>query len=82
MPMTVQTPFEILASEQETINPAILLAEELMRRNVAELLSSEEIKNAENVLEHGTEEIKTIDLHKAAFLKCAPTSAANIPHSF
>lgn len=76
------TPFEILASEPETINPAIILAEELMRRNVAELLNAEEIRNAENVLEFGTQEIKTIDLHKAAFLKCTPTSAANIPHGF
>ncbi|MFZ1700892.1 MAG: hypothetical protein WBO10_12550 [Pyrinomonadaceae bacterium] len=80
--MTVQTPFEILDSESEMINPAIILAEELMRRNVAELLSSEEIKNAENVLEHGTEEIKTIDLHKAAFLKCTPTAAACTPLGF
>lgn len=80
--MTPETPFEILASESETINPAIILAEELMRRNVAELLSAEEIKNAESVLEHGTEEIKTIDLHKATFLKCNPTSAASIPNGF
>jgi len=80
--MTTQTAFEILASEPETINPAIILAEELMRRNVAELLSAEEVRNAENVLEHGTEEIKTIDLHKAAFLKCTRTSAASIPPGF
>lgn len=80
--MTAQTPFEILDSEPETINPAILLAEELMRRKAADLLSVEEIRNAESVLELGTQEIKTIELHKTAFLKCNPTSAANIPHGF
>lgn len=80
--MTAQTPFEILDSEPEMINPAILLAEELMRRRAADLLSVEEIRNAEKVLELGTQEIKTIELHNAAFLKCNPTSAANIPHGF
>lgn len=80
--MTAQTPFDFLVSEPETINPAILLAEELMRRKATNLLSVEEIRSAEKVLELGTDEIKNIELHKAAFLKCNPTSAANIPHGF
>ncbi len=80
--MTGETPVDILASEPETINPAIILADQLMRREVADLLTVAEIKHAEQVLEVGTREIETIERHKAAFLKSPATCAAYIPCGF
>ena len=35
------TPFEFLCAAKEQINPAILLAEELMRKDIAEILDFE-----------------------------------------
>jgi len=80
--MNEEAPFEILASEPETINPAILLAEDLMRRQAFDLLTVEEVRNAEVVLEIGANEIKQIEQHKAAFLKSPASSGMSIPSGF
>lgn len=78
----MKSPLGALLGEAEQINPAIILADELMRRDVAELLSVEEIARAEKVLEIGSREIETIDRHSKAFLKCPATSVHYIPHGF
>ena len=44
------TPFEILCSEPERINPAILLAEELMRKGIADVLDFADLERAEETL--------------------------------
>lgn len=75
-------PLAILIKEPQQLNPAIILAEELMRRDAAELLSVEEVAAAEKVLEIGASEIQAIEHHKAAFLKSRATSAIYVTHGF
>ncbi len=72
----------ILLGEPEQINPAIILADKLMRRDVAELLSMEEVAEAEQVLDIGAREIEAIDGHRAAFLKSPPSALQYVPRGF
>ncbi len=77
-----ESPLELLRAENEQINPAIILADRLMRRDAAELLSVEEVNEAENILAVGTQEIEVIESHRKAFQK-SPTSAIDyVPIGF
>ena len=80
--MNGKSPLEILLGETEQLNPAIILADELMRRDAAELLSIPEIAKAEKVLEIGAHEIETIEGHRKAFLKSPPTPVRYVPSGF
>ncbi|MBA2377965.1 MAG: hypothetical protein H0V76_00135 [Blastocatellia bacterium] len=80
--MNGKSPLEILIDEKEQINPAIILADELMRRAAAELLSVEDVAKAERVLEIGAREIEVIDVHRKAFLKSQPTPLSYVPYGF
>lgn len=80
--MIGESPFKILLGETEQINPAIILADELMRRDAADLLSVAEVIKAEKVIEIGTCEIETIDGHRKAFLKSPPTPIRYVPCGF
>lgn len=80
--MNGQSPLEVLLGESEQINPAIILADELMRRDAAELLTVAEIAQAEKVLEVGAREIETIDGHRKAFLKSPATPIRYVPCGF
>lgn len=80
--MKHETPFETLAAEPEAINPAILLADKLMRRKAVHVLTVAEIIDAEKVLEAGTDEIRTVERHKDVFVKTAPASGSQIPVGF
>ena len=80
--MKVDSPLEILLGEMEQLNPAIILADELMRRDAATLLSVAEIAKAEKVLEIGAREIETIEGHRKAFLKSPPTPILYVPRGF
>jgi hypothetical protein len=80
--MRTESPLEILLREIEQINPAIILADELMRRDPGELLSIAEVAKAERVLEIGTREIETIDGHRKAFLKTPPSPTRYLPCGF
>ena len=80
--MNGESPLKILIDENEQINPAIILADELMRRDAAELLSVEDVTRAERVLEIGAREIETIDGHRKAFLKSTPTPLLSVPCGF
>mgnify|MGYP000969664236 CR=1 FL=1 len=75
-------PLTQLRAETEQINPAIILAERLMRRDAAELLSVEEVDEAESVLSFGTQEIEAIESHLKAFLKTPPSAVNYIPVGF
>lgn len=81
--MTVDdSPIQLLRDEDERINPAIILADRLMRRDAEELLTVEEVSEAEQILAIGTQEIEAIEFHHKAFLK-TPASAINyIPLGF
>lgn len=77
-----ESPLELLRAENEQINPAIILAERLMRREVTELLSVEEVNEAENILAIGTEEIEAIESHVTAFQKSTASAIDYVPIGF
>lgn len=77
-----ESPLELLRAETEQINPAIILAERLMRREAAELLTVEEVEEAEYVLTIGTQEIEAIESHRKAFQKSQATSIDYVPVGF
>jgi hypothetical protein len=77
-----ESPLELLRAANEQINPAIILAERLMRRDTAELLSVEEVNEAENILAIGTQEIETIDSHRKAFQKSPASAIDYVPIGF
>ncbi len=76
------TAFDILCGEAEQVNPAIILAEELMRRDASALLSTDEIENVEHVLQYGSREIEVVERHIVAFAKSPPTPSVYIPCGF
>lgn len=80
--MNGESPLEILIGETEKVNPAILLAEEFMRRDAADLLSAEEIFRAEEILEIGRSEIETVRRQIAAFERSSATPSARLPTGF
>ncbi|MGD9628569.1 MAG: hypothetical protein AB7V18_04945 [Pyrinomonadaceae bacterium] len=76
------SPLQLLRAEDERINPAIILADRLMRQDAEQLLTVEEVSEAEKVLAIGTQEIEAIEVHRKAFLK-TPASAINyVPLGF
>ncbi len=76
------SPLELLRAEDERINPAIILADRLVRRDAERLLTVDEVAEAEKVLGIGTQEIEAIEFHRKAFLK-TPASAINyVPIGF
>ena len=80
--MTRETPLQVLCSEAEQLNPAIILADELMRRDAADVLSTEDIERAELVLQFGAKEIEIVEQHLAAFVRSPAKPAMCIPTGF
>lgn len=80
--MNDEFPLEILIGETEQVNPAILLAEEFMRRDAADLLSAEDVNRSQEVLEEGRMEIETIRRQIAAFVRSSPSPSVQIPTGF
>lgn len=77
-----ESPLESLRAEAEQINPAIILAERLMRREASELLTVEEVNEAENILAIGTQEIEAIEAHRKAFQKSTASAINYVPIGF
>ena len=80
--MKYATAFDMLCREAEQVNPAIILAEELMRRDASALRSTDEIEHAEHVLQYGSREIEVVERHIAAFAKSPPTPSVYTPCGF
>ena len=80
--MDASSPLELLIDEVEQTNPAILLAEEFMRRDAADLLSAEDINRAEEILHIGRTEIDVINGQIAAFARSAASPSARLPIGF
>lgn len=80
--MTCESPLEILMGETEQVNPAILLAEEFMRRDMADVLSAEDIARAEETIYLGQHEIETIKRQLAAFDRTPASASSGIPTGF
>jgi hypothetical protein len=77
-----QTPFEILCAADEQINPAILLAEELMRKDIAEILDFDDLARAEKTLELSRREIESVAGGFEALAKTPALASAQIPIGF
>lgn len=80
--MSDSSPLDLLIGESEKINPAILLAEEFMRRDAADLLSAEDINRAEELLVVGRDEIDTIKRQESALERSPTSPSAGIPVGF
>lgn len=80
--MSIETPTDILCSEPENLNPAIIMADELMRRDAAEPLTPAEIERAEEVLRLGSSEIEVIERHLSAFARSRALPSTQIPSGF
>lgn len=80
--MNDPSPLDILIGETEQVNPAILLAEEFMRRDAADLLSTRDINRAEEILAIGRNEIETIKRQEAAFERSSASPSAGLPVGF
>lgn len=80
--MNLETPLDLLIGETERVNPAILLAEEFMRRDAADLLSADEIDRAAEVLNDGRAEIETIRRQIAAFERSSSSASIHTPTGF
>ncbi|MGB7208422.1 MAG: hypothetical protein WBD27_07170 [Pyrinomonadaceae bacterium] len=76
------SPLEILRSEAEQINPAILLADELVRKDASELLSTEDIELAQTVVTYGRHEIENVQRQLSALISTPASSSAYIPIGF
>lgn len=76
------SPLNLLRDEDERINPAIILAERLMRREATELLTVEEVNEAENILATGTQEVEAIESHRRAFLRTPASAIDYVPVGF
>ena len=77
-----QTPFDILCDEPEEINPAIILAEELMRRDISENLDYENFEAISETLSYSRSEIGKIEQHFAALVKTPGAASSVIPAGF
>lgn len=76
------SPVELLRAEDERINPAIILADRLMRQDAEKLLTVEEVSEAEKVVAIGTQEIDAIEVHRKAFLKTPASAVDYVPLGF
>lgn len=77
-----ESPLALLRAEDERINPAIVLADRLMRRDAGKLLTVEEMREAETILAEGTQEIEAIESHRRSFLKTPPSAVDFVPVGF
>lgn len=78
----IATPFEILCSEPEQINPAILLAEELMRKGIADVLDFADIERAEETLRYSRNEIARVEMQFKSLVKTPASPGGKIPIGF
>lgn len=75
-------PFEILCELPEQINPAIILAEEMMRKRFTSVLDFDEIELAEQTLEFSRNEIQRVETQFAALTKTPAAPSLIIPSGF
>lgn len=76
------SPFEVLCAADDEINPAIVLAEELMRKDIAGGMDFADIEEAEKTLLAARDEIEKVERHFAQIVKTPPQSGGHIPPGF
>lgn len=79
---TEESPFEVLCREPEQINPAIVLAEKLMRKDLGEAFDIDDIRRAEETINASRREIGRVEAQFAALVKTPPRGSAKIPVGF
>ncbi|MGI8545274.1 MAG: hypothetical protein ACR2MD_17580 [Aridibacter sp.] len=67
---------------EERINPAIILAEELMRKGLTGGFDFDDFERAEQTLEISRSEIKRVDTQLKAIIKTPPSPGCKIPVGF
>lgn len=75
-------PLEILCDESEQLNPAILLAEELMRRDITQSFDFDDTDRIRATLEYSEREIQTVENQLNAFVKTPGSPSRFIPLGF
>lgn len=79
---SVTSPFEVLCAADDEINPAIVLAEELMRKDIAGGMDFADIEQAEKTLRIARDEIAKVERHFAYIVKTPPQASGHIPAGF
>ena len=74
--------FEILRESPEQINPAIILADELMRKDIAEGLAFDDLERAEKTLALSRREIERVEQQFIALVKTPSEPSLKIPVGF
>ena len=77
-----QSPFEILCGEPERINPAILLAEEMMSRQLSGTIDFEDIRRVEETINASRFEIGRVESRFVSLVKTPAFAGAKIPVGF
>jgi hypothetical protein len=76
------SPFEVLCAADEQINPAIVLAEELMRKDITGGMDFCDIEQTEKTLRLARDEIEKVERHFAQIVKTPPYPSGHIPAGF
>lgn len=66
----------------EQINPAIILAEELMRKDAAQTLDFDDLELVAKTLEDSRREIKALEIHFVALVKTPGAASQKVPVGF
>lgn len=77
-----ESPFEVLCQEVEQINPAIILAEKLMRKNLGAVFDYEDLSQVEETLQASRKEIERVGSQFAALVKTPAFAGEQIPVGF
>lgn len=76
------SPFEMICGFDERINPAIILAEELMRKDLCRAMNFADIEEAETTLQFARLEIEKVERQFAHIVKTKPQPSRQIPTGF
>ncbi len=82
LPQTEESPFDVLRDEPEQINPAIILAEKLMRKNLGEAFDDGDLHEAEETINASRKEIERVGSQFAALVKTPAFAGEQIPVGF
>lgn len=76
------SPLEVLSKLEDEINPAIILAEELMQKGLNDGFDFEDSERAQATLRKSRQEIEKCERQLAAMIKSPATPAPRIPKGF
>lgn len=82
LPEAEESPFACLCREVEQINPAIILAEKLMRKNLGAAFDDEDLRQAEETINASRREIERVGSQFAALVKTPALAGEQIPVGF